>query len=612
MRRYFFLLISLCVILQYGYSKPRTYTEVVALANTFYKKTPAVKSVSSNSIKLAYSGYSESVLTRSESTPSFYVFNVGDKNGFIIVSGDDRATEILGYSTSGSFSVDSIPTNFKNWLEVYKKEASILANTTSNSTTVAKSSTNSGFATAVSPLLGSTKWDQSSPYNLFCPKSGTKPTYTGCVATAMAQIIRYHQYPIHGTGTKTYTSKTLKKQLTVSFTDSTFDWSNMQNTYSGTESYIQKKAVASLMFCCGVAANMDYSTTGSSAYDESMAIGLIKYFGYDSNLRTLYKDYYTNDEWETLLKTELNNNRPVLYGGGNKDNEGHAFVCDGYDSNGLYHFNWGWSGSCDGYYVLTSLNPNSSGYDAASSSSGYTVDQDMTIGIQKPSADSNPSYQLLLNDQTNMTLTTKIISSISTFSMTVPFYNGGITFFSGKTAVGLYKDSDLLASLGETNNIALSGFNSGNFDDTTVAYTDVSLPSNLSDGVYQLYSIYKGSDESSWSKMRGLTSQTTFFNIQLQNGIATLKDSSATAINNSTELNAMCIYPGVVNDVLFLNSTDVVKAITIFNISGQGISSVKPLSDGEISIPVSNLATGTYIIKCETSSVTKVFRFIKK
>jgi len=616
MRRILLLLISLYVLLPSGYSKPRPYSQTLDIANVFYHQLPgsiAVRSLSASNLKLAYSAYKDDILTRSTENAYFYVFNIGDNNGFILVSGDDSAKEILGYSMSGNFSIDSIPTNFRNWLDVYKKEINLLMNSsTTSSATTLKTETSNISATAISPLLGNIKWDQSSPYNILCPKSGLslRSTYTGCVATAIAQIMKYYQYPVKGISSKTYLSKTINKQLTVDFSATNYDWSNMLDTYIGTESDAQKNAVATLMYHCGVAANMDYSTTGSSAYDEAAAMGLINYFGYDPNLRTIYRDYYSADEWELILRSELNNSRPVLYGGGNKNNEGHAFVCDGYDTNNLYHFNWGWNGSCDGYYALTSLNPNSSGTDAGSTDGGYTIAQDMTIGIQKPSTESKPSYQLLLNDESDMTFTTQNTSGSSTFSMSVPFYNGGITSFNGKTAIGLYKDSNLIATLGATGSTILSGFNDGSYYGTTFSYTNISLPANLSNGTYQLYSVYKGNDETSWSKMRGLATRVAFFSIQLVDGTATLKDGSATGIDNIIN-NQLRIYPGITKDLIYVQSDDIVKTISIVDLSGKQILLIKPETNGEISISVSNLIAGTYILRCEISSGFKAFKFIK-
>jgi hypothetical protein len=612
MRRILLLLISLCILLPSGYSKPRTYSKALDVANAFYKKASGfitAQSVTTSNLKLAYTASKEDVLTRSTENAYFYVFNAGNSNGFVIISGDDSAADILGYSSTGSFSMDSIPANFRNWLENYKKELQFLMDNPSSSNSNLLSATSNLTANSISPLLGNIKWNQGLPYNILCPKSGTRSTYTGCVATAIAQIMMYYQYPVKGSGTKIYTPETLNTPLTVDFSATTYDWNNMLSTYSGSESDIQKNAVATLMYHCGVAANMDYGTSSSAAYDEDAAIGLIKYFNYDSNLRTIYRDYYSADEWVEILRNELNSGRPVLYGGAKNTNSGHAFICDGYDANNLYHFNWGWNGYCDGYYALTSLKPNSTGTDAGSTEGGYTIAQDMTIGIQKPTSDSKPSYQLLLNDETAMTFTIGQATAGSTFSITVPFFNGGITKFNGKTAVGLCQDSNLISILGETSDISLAGFNYGTFEDKTINYSDLSIPVNITNGTYQLYSIYKGNDETSWHKMRAMVSQVSFLNIQVVDGNVTIKNES-TGIN-STKNNQLRVYPTLVKDVIYINSEEIIKSIHIFDLTGKEVLLMNPESSGEITVSLNELCSGIYILQCKTATDIRISKFIK-
>ncbi len=596
------------------YSKPRTSEQALGIAKSFYENSfnnPLTKSLAKNyTLKFVYGAYKEGVTTRSSDNVYYYIFNIGNQNGFVVVSGDDRANNILGYSTTGNFSVDSIPPNFRNWLNIYQKELQSLMDNSTNTLSASEVITENINATSVPSLLGKTKWDQDSPYNASCPKSGTQSTYTGCVATAIAQIMRYHQYPMKGIGTKKYTTESLKKDLSVDFSTTSYDWSNMLDTYNGSESSTQKDAVATLMYHCGVAANMDYGTSASSAFDEDAAIGLINYFGYDANLRTLYRDYYSSDEWEAILRNELNNNRPVLYGGGNKNNEGHAFVCDGYDTNNLYSFNWGWSGYCDGYYALTSLNPNSTGTDIGSSDGGFTIFQDMTIGIQKPSSESKPSYQLLLDDTSPMVFTANQTTTNSLFNISVPFYNGGITTFNGEVAIGLYQGSSLLSILGETSISDLTGFNNGSFASDNVYYSDLSIPQGIKDGTYQLYSIYKGNDEAAWSKMRGLVGEISFFNIQVVDGKVTLSSDITSGLENMNS-DKIVVYPNPTSNNLYIQSEDIIQSIYIADLTGKQILFIQPKTNGEITIPVSSLNAGTYIICIKTEHKQIIKKIIK-
>lgn len=333
----------------------------------------------------------------------YYVFNAD--RGYVIVSGDDRTVPILGYSLTGGYDPDNIPANMRAWLQGYADQIEALdslgvtakyeapgasAQPSQNGHLVLPVSQMS--TSAVAPLLTST-WDQALPYCLETPLqtigSYQYYTYTGCVATAMAQVINYHKYPDATLAAMpSYTTGTVGLKVSGVAAGSAIDWANMADDYSDYRnmSAASCQAVADLMHYCGVAVKMDYTaySSGSGAYHNDIAPALKTYFGYDANLHTANRCDYTISQWNSLLLQELTNNRPVIYGA-QSNGGGHEFVIDGYDGNELFHVNWGWSGSCDGYFAISVLNPHSTeGSGASSSSDGYSMDQQAVVGVQPP------------------------------------------------------------------------------------------------------------------------------------------------------------------------------------------------------------------------------------
>lgn len=316
------------------------------------------------------------VLTyNAEQTKTFYVF-IFEAGGFVMVSADDAVTPILGYSANETFDKNNIPVNAKSWYDSYSKQIKyIIDEKLDNSVTLQEWNKirNNEFTKAnqaVSPLCA-TLWDQSFPYNQLCPSG----SMTGCVATAMAQIMKFWNYPITGVGSHSYEEPTYGT-LTANFGATTYDWTNMLNDYSGGSTAAQKTAVATLMFHCGVSVDMTYSPSGSGAYSWDVPSALINYFNYSPTAEIKFLADFTNANWKTMLKTELDASRPVYYSG-TDGNAGHAFVCDGYNAVDAFHFNWGWSGSSNGYYAIGSLNP-----------SGYNFNQNNSavVRIKPPSS----------------------------------------------------------------------------------------------------------------------------------------------------------------------------------------------------------------------------------
>lgn len=515
MRKTTFLILFLMLLVSNGFAKSRSSSEAQTIANSFCQKsqTSTKRMSSGTTLTLAYT-CSDGIATRSSGVNTYYyVFNIGDNNGFIIVSGDDRAKEILGYSDNGSFDANNLPTNFSAWLSFYQKEMKALIEqpetTAVSSTTTTASTRQTSFATSVPPLLGGIKWDQGAPYNNLCPvidSTTYKRAVTGCVATAMAQVMKYHQWPVRGTGSSTYSPDVIKRPLTVDFSQTAYDWANMTNTYGSSSTQVQKDAVATLMYHAGVAVNMNYGES-SSASTLTMGQSLIKYFGYDANIQIYQRDYYTNAEWVSMLKTELNSSRPVLYSGNSTD-VGHQFVCDGYDSNSLFHFNWGWSGSSDGYFELSALNPGSLGIGGGTSG-GFNMDQSIVIGVQKSGATpTSPTYKLNLDSP----LTSSVSSTLRNKTFTIStggLFNRGINVFNGSIGIALYNDSGFVTLL---KGYAITDLKSY-YGWSSLDYSGATIPTNVAAGNYKLYSVYQPTGDSNWQIMKGKVGTPNYLNV---------------------------------------------------------------------------------------------------
>ena len=369
-------------------AKPVTPATAQQVAATYYKQNNVSKSVS---LTLAYTE------TGANGLATYYVFNVNTNDGFVIVAADDAAHPIIGYSTKNQFVIPKDYTAIGHWLKKRKVEVdeirtknlvadettknewagTFIANTKTNQRN-ANGSTNSTSAISIAPLVQST-WNQNGGgtvgYNNLCPSGSV----TGCVATAMAQIMKYWNYPTTGIGSSSYcdcTAGGFTNQygtLSANYAATTYSWSTMPLTSSNA-------AVATLMYHAGVSVEMDYDPSGSGAWvitadDTTCAqTSYVKYFGYDPyTIQGLLKSDYTDAAWIQLLQNESINGRPVQYVGDDPAEGGHTWVCDGFDVNNNFHMNWGWAGSDDGYFYINNLN---------SGNGNFSTDCEALIGIE--------------------------------------------------------------------------------------------------------------------------------------------------------------------------------------------------------------------------------------
>lgn len=325
----------------------------------------------------------------------FYIWS--NDNGFVIVSGDDCVVPILGYSLNNAFN-PKMPGHIDDYLEGLEQEIayykSLHLESNGELHAVWGALINGSYVpqatTSVSPLM-STTWDQSPRYNNLCPTIQGERTVTGCVATATAQIMKYWNWPTYGNGTHSYTHTSLGT-LSADFGNTTYQWSTMPNSLTSSSNSNQILAVATLMYHIGIAIDMDYDISangGSGATTHNYGgnttypcpeNALINYFNYKNNIHSIQKTDVSDASWTNSIKAELDAGRPVLHSGRDTSG-GHAFVCDGYDNNNLFHINWGWGGWCDGFYALNSLNPQSGGI-GGNSSYTFNLNRGIVVGIE--------------------------------------------------------------------------------------------------------------------------------------------------------------------------------------------------------------------------------------
>ncbi|MBR4432025.1 MAG: C10 family peptidase [Paludibacteraceae bacterium] len=313
--------------------------------------------------------------------PYLYAVNLPEQGGFVLVSGDDRFRTILGYSSIG-FDEESMPENMRAWLQDYIDEMRYLESI-DYQPTLRRTHTEKA---PIAPLITST-WGQDSPYNDACPLDDGKRSATGCVATAMSQLVNYH-IQHYGAPKATiaeiegYISKDRQLKVDTIPAGTAFpDGSLLLDTYGEEASEAQKAAVAQLMLICGTSVHMNYTNDGSGANSDLVPDVLISKFGFDNTTRMISRFDYTYAGWQDVIYAELAAARPV-YLRASSSGGGHAFLTDGY-KDGLFHINWGWYGSANDYFALSVLNPDDEGQIGASNSSdGYTIGQKAIIGTQ--------------------------------------------------------------------------------------------------------------------------------------------------------------------------------------------------------------------------------------
>lgn len=536
--KHIFLIYILVLIFFNGFGKNISEERAVRVASNFLYNTE--HTVTSCSF---YGGKENS---------NIYVVNFSPE-GWALVAADENAQPVIGYSYDGYFDVTKVDSNVKNWLDFQSDQISkVISNskwikeweTLDNHGLVIKKS-----ASSVDPLI-KTKWDQGAGWNRFCPDYADGPdgkAYVGCVAVAMAQALYYLKFPDRPQGSKSYQ---LDPYGTISLNfdeEPAYNWTGMSLT--SPDDYN-----ARLLYNCAVAVEMDFGGDGSGAYTTRVPFAFQRYFGFTPTVQTISR--YTDDnEWVALLKSELDRDNVLIYSGNpSSGGAGHAFNIDGYSASGYFHFNWGWSGSYNGYYSIN---------DVAPGSSDFTQDQKAVIGISKPywgPTDITLSNQSIKENMPEGTVVGDI--SITDYSMydqfTIEVFGAPLFLQEGYAPAKFYEENMQLKSL--------EPLTAGPYPETaTIRVTD--------------------SEGNTFEKS---------FEIVV-NKVSTLADD--------VPLNKFKIYPNPADRIIYISGVNAVKNYRIIDITGKTVLLAKKYDTSGIDI--SSLHNGIYFLEFSYSKSEK-------
>lgn len=503
------LAVGLTLFQVLAWAGPRSFQQAQAIA----ERQAALQGIimDQQQVSKARKQYQQNSSGSAETATSYYVFDNGADKGFTIVSGDDELPEIVGYSAHGNSENLMKTEGCAAFLKAYQKFVAAFTQGDAKARKIlaeqrALKTDGRYQQSKIAPLLGDIAWDQLTPYNKMCPKYiGSSQSATGCVATAMAQVMMYYQYPKELKATiPAYTTTTNKIKVKTISKGEKYDWDNMLPTYTqGKYNTTQANAVAKLMFHCGAAVQMDYGdSSGAWVLPEDMST----YFGYDADLlQEVYRSFYTLAEWKEILDRELEAKRPILYGGAASDESGHQFVCDGSDGEGLYHINWGWSGYSDGYFDITLLDPAVRGTGAGTSANGYNRACSVIIGIAPDNGIKDEplvkEHSLYADDKDyrkcNITKGERKNAS-EKFSLTVTpvFSNPTYNKFEGLVALGIRNEDGSYTPITQSEKVAMKAMEpNGRY---VINILDFNLNYAFPVGTTVLYEIYSTDNGKTW------------------------------------------------------------------------------------------------------------------
>ena len=504
------LAVGLTLFQVLAWAGPRSFQQAQAIA----ERQAALQGIimDQQQVSKARKQYLLNGSSSSETATSYYVFDNGSDKGFTIVSGDDELPEIVGYSAHGNSEHLMKTEGCAAFLKAYQKFVAAFTQGDAKARKIlaeqrALKADGRYQQPKIDPLLGDIAWNQETPYNKMCPEyKGSKLSATGCVATAMAQVMMYYKYPKElKADIPAYTTATNKLKVNAISEGEKYDWANMLPTYTeGEYNTTQADAVAKLMFHCGAAVQMDYGpSSGALVRPEDMST----YFGYDADLlQKVYRSVYTLAEWKKILDRELEAKRPILYGGVASNEDGHLFVCDGSDGEGLYHINWGWSGDSDGYFDITLLDPDVRGTGAGTSADGYNRDCSVIIGIapdngikDEPLVKEHSLYADAYEDHRKCTITNGERKNASEqFSLTVTpvFSNPTHNKFEGLVALGIRNEDGSYTPITQREEVAMEAMEpDGEYE---IYYPNFNLNYAFPVGTTVLYEIYSTDNGNNW------------------------------------------------------------------------------------------------------------------
>ncbi|MDE7413781.1 MAG: C10 family peptidase [Muribaculaceae bacterium] len=468
----------------YSFSEKVSLSDAEALAKEFLKSRSGTTAENVKLVPVAIAG--------SESDPLYYVFNLADNKGFVMVSGDDTTAPILGYSFKNGYPVKSMPEAMKWMLAGLEREIKAAPSIQQVQTPgdLRKSARKAAERSAeTEKLLTTPTWSQEGPFNKMIPGQ----PLVGCVGTAMSTIMKFYEWPVAGVG---------------SFKDvdfaTAYDWKNMRmDNYRSGYTQEEADAVALLMFHASKSIDTQYSMSGSSAYESRVPAALATYFGYDPGVSIKKRsEVATQAEWDKIVKDEIDAGRPVLYCGQDVT-AGHAFVCDGYDG-GYFHFNWGWGGGADGYFLTTALNPvvsRAHSYNNLNTIVYNIKPADGKVAAWSPIHITNEQQQPGIgSDLTDLT-------NGKTFKVRVGYLkNRTYNDFKGKIAVALCDaDGKMKTLLSSEKDFSMYGMESTiESPARIVTFDGCKLPSGVSvDSSDRIYIVTKGSNDNAWLPVAG-------------------------------------------------------------------------------------------------------------
>ena len=533
----------------------------------------------------------------------FYIFNTPDGSGFIIIAADDRAYPVLGYSFKGAFDYDKAPPVFVQWLLGYQEEieGGLKANPQLEANPEWQKIGDGITLHSAGATLGTAEWYQINPYNLQCPMFGGQRTITGCVATAMAIVMKYHaDHGFAATGTGSHSYDWQGQTLTADF--GTYEWTNMPNNYYGFTNDTQRNAVARLMSHCGISIEANYGVGGTLANPANIAKALTLFFGYDPGVAFLNRSAFTDNAWKDLIKTEIDNNRPVIYNGyGNEG--GHAFVCEGYTVNDEYAINWGWDGYCNGFFRLNPLLPGN-GYD-------FSERQSMIMGIKKGSGNVSDMNQIWLTSSgggKGMSKSMENIEQNRQFTVTAgSLENISYNAFRGRIAVALTDDSGNIKEVIATPMDFVSNpLNPGYYYPSvqfTCNTTKTIAPSDL------IRMVLSTDNEVTWKIIQGKTGAVDFLTVGVQNvdvnDVSLNSNAETLTVDGTFQLTATIAPENATNKNVTWTSSDT----NVAEVNASGLVTAKATGTATITVTTvdgAKTATCTITVQAATVAVTGV------
>lgn len=464
----------------------------------------------------------------------YYLYNEANGQGFVMLSKSDYLRPVLAYSDRHSLSLDdpNLPDGLRAWLEWVAEATETLEEYPEAALTAAQQATD---VTPIAPLLGQIAWNQDAPFNDLCPMlNAYEHCVTGCVATGMAQTIYYHRYPEQGQGSHSYTEWASGRNHSVNFANQTYNYDLMFDKYSRTCTAAQNAEVAKLNYHCGVSVDMSYGEM-SGANEYRICKALIDNFNYDPLAQLCYRDHYTYDEWKSLLIHELENQRPIIFCGSSSEG-GHCFILDGINANDLYHVNWGWGGYYNGYFDVSILNPEHTGIGASDSEVGFYKFQSAIVQVG-PKGQLTGELQYISSLQANkLTCPTSKVAVGNNVTLNIDQIKNYSTYnVSGKVGLLWMQNGERIAYAPSSKNLSIQAA------DYYIYYTSVSnnvtIPSTLADGEYEVYAYFQpssGQFKDSLAILHFNATEAGFLHCSIQNQTATFsKDSYSSNLKDN-------------------------------------------------------------------------------